>query len=106
MEWKTSLLQLVDLLGHDLKYNYNSIHTLAKRLLYEGASLLADVCSHVPNSVPDGRNSETTIPVEICGPFDIIFPCKQQLKEIRSKQTCILDSTLSFVRLDLQFKVA
>lgn len=55
------------------------------------------VCAHVLSSMPDDRNSETTIPDEICGPFNTTFPGQQQSREIRSKQICALDSTLSFV---------
>ena len=61
-------------------------HALAKRLRYAGASLLGYVCAHVPNSMPDDRNSETAIPVEIHGQFNRVFSGQQQSKGIRSKQ--------------------
>lgn len=61
------------------------------------------VSAHVPKSVPDDRNHHL---VEISGLLDIIFPCQQQLKEIRSKQICTFDSTLRFISPDLQFKLA
>lgn len=64
------------------------------------------VSTYVPISMPDDRNSETTIPVEIRGPLDTIFPCQQRPKEIRSKQRCTCDSTLQFISPDLQFKLA
>lgn len=72
-------------------------HTLAKRLPHAGASPLAYVYVHVPNSMPEDRNSESTIPVEIHGPFDTVFSGQQQSKGIRSKQICTLDSTLSLL---------
>lgn len=72
-------------------------HTLAKRLPYAGASQLAYAYVHVPNSMPEDRNSESTIPVEIHGPFDTVFSSQQQCNGIRSKQICTLDSTLSLL---------
>lgn len=63
-------------------------------------------CAHVPCSMQGDRNSETMIPAEICGPFGTVFPGQLQSKEMRSKQINTLDRSLSFVKLDLQFKLA
>lgn len=72
-------------------------HTLAKRLPYAGASPLAYAYVHVPSSMPEDRKSESTILVEIHGPFDTVFSGQRQSKGIRSKQICTLDSTLSLL---------